>query len=505
MIDGGVFIGRDPTIEIGCQPEELIRRLQGLGISRALAASFRGLHYNWREGNDETLAVCRRSNGVLVPVAAVSPLSFARGRDDLLSLRAAGFKAVMLLAGMQGWSWDSHACSTVVEAAAEAELPVQVVATTPRELSLAARLVGESGRPGMVRWMERNAYISVSDTVALAARYPDLLFDVGCQSQVGIIEWLAQEIGAHRLFFSTSAPLTLEAASTYMLEAARLTPTDRAKISGGNLAALLGLDPPPPPEPNLDFVRLCSQPKIDTHWHTGSWNLIEPQATPADISAAFDEFGIVGGVSSSILALNDDLALGNAETLSFIEREPRAYGLIVVNPYKLEESAVEVAKYAEHPRFVGLKTIQDFYRRGGAAMRLDDPAYVPIIGLAATHGLPLMAHLPGMYEAARGNPAATFVAAHSTWRFSDLASLPNVYFDISTSSAFRRDVDLRALVHAAGPERVIFSSDGPLISPAFTLGKIASSGLQPDLIARMFLENPIRAFPKLGSASGRHQ
>jgi predicted TIM-barrel fold metal-dependent hydrolase len=505
VIDGGVFIGRDPTIEIGCPPDELIGRLRGLGISRALAASFRGLHYNWHEGNDETLAVCRKSNGFLVPVAAVSPLSFVRGHDDLSSMRTAGFKAVMLLAGMQGWSWDSHACSAVVEAATEAELPVQVVATTPRELSLAARLVGESGRPGMVRWMERNAYISVADTVALAARYPKLLFDIGCQSQVGIIEWLVREIGSDRLFFSTSAPLTLEAASTFMLEAARLTDADRARISGGNLAALLGLEPPPPHVPNPDFMRLCSRPKIDTHWHTGSWNLIEPQATPADVSAAFDDFGIVGGVSSSIVALNDDLVCGNAETLFFIEREPRAYGLIVVNPFKPEESAAEVAKYAQHPRFVGLKTIQDFYRRGGAAMRLDDPAYVPLIKLAAANGLPLMAHLPGMYEAARENPGAVFVAAHSTWRFSDLAGLPNVYFDISTSSAFRRDVDLNALIQTAGSARVIFSSDGPLISPAFTLGKLASSGLQADDLTRIFLENPTRAFPKLRTVSERHQ
>jgi predicted TIM-barrel fold metal-dependent hydrolase len=79
-----------------------------------------------------------------------------------------------------------------------------------------------------------------------------------------------------------------------------------------------------------------------------------------------------------------------------------------------------------------------------------------------------MAHLPGMKEAAQTNPALWFVAAHSTWRHRQLAALPNVWFDIATSTSSVRDSDIADLVAAVGASRVVFSSDAPLIAPAFT-------------------------------------
>jgi predicted TIM-barrel fold metal-dependent hydrolase len=110
-----------------------------------------------------------------------------------------------------------------------------------------------------------------------------------------------------------------------------------------------------------------------------------------------------------------------------------------------------------------------------------------------------MAHLPGLKEAAAAHPELQFVAAHSTWRHRDLAHLPNVWFDIATSAPLVDESDIADLVDAVGTDRIVFSSDAPLIDPAFTLGKLALLDL-PDLDA-ILCRNALKAFPRLQGAN----
>ena len=108
-----------------------------------------------------------------------------------------------------------------------------------------------------------------------------------------------------------------------------------------------------------------------------------------------------------------------------------------------------------------------------------------------------MAHLPGMKEAAERFPNINFIAAHSTWRYRDLTKLDNVWFDIATSTAQRRDADLADLLDTVGEDRILFSCDGQLMSPAWTLGKLASADLPRPALAKIFRKNAFAAFPRL--------
>jgi predicted TIM-barrel fold metal-dependent hydrolase len=500
IIDTGVFLGHDPTIELGLPQADLMARLRSFGARHALATSFRGIYYDYREGNAETLASSRDSNGFIQPLATVNPLSYDQNEAYFLQLKQDGFRVVGLFPQWQGWSWQSASAAAVMRGIAGVGLTALLSVVQPQDLAQAAELTGRSNCRAIIRWLGRGMYSAVADILALARQYPDLLFDVGGLSQAGIIEYLSARIGADRLVFGSSAPLAFEGSAYFSLYAARLTPEDRQAIEYGNMAALLGLDAASGlTVQHPDWSWLRDHPKIDTHWHTGSWHLIEPRIDFDNLLADLDVFHIRGMSTSSILALNYDIKAGNAETLALIERDPRVFGLLVVNPYQPEESLHEIETYAGHPRFVGLKTIQDYYQDRGP-LRLDHPSYKPIFDRGARLGWPLMAHLPGMFEAARLHPGINFIAAHSTWNYKALAALPNVFFDIATSSPFRRDADLAGLVEAAGSDRVIFSSDSQLMGPAWTLGKLVSSGLDRAVLGRILNENALRAFPRMAKA-----
>lgn len=503
MIDGGVFLGRDPTVEIGMETGELLDRLRRCGAVKALALSFRGVHFDWREGNAETLDVAARHPDVILPMATVNMLAFDVGAGLMTDFKQAGFKALALFAHPQGWSYGDYVFKAALGEASRASLPVQVGLKTREDLAKVAANAGNA--TVLVRWMRGSGYNTLPDVLAVARDCPQFVFDVGTISQSGGLERLVERVGADRLYLASNMPLALERAAYFMLRAARLSDADRRAIESGTLARILGIPPLPAAREPEDWARFKAWPKLDTHWHTSGWNIIEPRIGFDDLMVEFDTYNYRAVVNSSIRALNDDLVAGNAETLAFMQRDARVRGLVVINPLQPEKSIAELNKYRHNANFVGVKTIQDFY-----SMRLDDPAYFHIFDFVRDRmpGWPVMAHLPGMKEAAEAYPTVQFIAAHSTWNYKPLAPLKNVYFDIATSTPLRREADIADLCKTVGADRVIFSSDGQLMNPAWTLGKLASAGLPDATLAAIFERNALSAFPRLkaslpsGGASG---
>jgi hypothetical protein len=179
-------------------------------------------------------------------------------------------------------------------------------------------------------------------------------------------------------------------------------------------------------------------------------------------------------------------------TEAWLQNDSRAFGLIVVNPVQLEASMEQIARYAGHPKFVGMKTIQDLYGVG-----LDDPIYEPLLSKAAEMGLPVVAHLPGMKQASERFPGVTFVATHGNWkRAQPLLGQANVLFDFSMGHALRHEIQLARFVRAVGAERVLFGSDGQLVSPAWSLAKLMDADLKPDERNAILRDNAYRIFPK---------
>ena len=167
--------------------------------------------------------------------------------------------------------------------------------------------------------------------------------------------------------------------------------------------------------------------------------------------------------------------------------------MIVVNPFQLELSLAQIDQYADHPRFVGIKTIQDVF-----GLDLDDSLYEPILARAARERLPVMGHMPGMDKAARCHPEVTFIAAHANWgRARRFIDCPNVCFDFSTGHALRHETQLARFVRAVGSHRVLFGSDGQLVSPLWSLAKLHSAGLQSEEQQLILRDNAYRVFPKL--------
>ena len=495
-LDGGVFFGRDETTGREAQLPRLLSMLDACGVQRALAAAYRAIWFDDREGNAAMLDAAARSGGRLVPMAVVNLTRHDPFDGHLEQIKREGFAAVVLVAGVFGWTLQDYAFRSLARDAARLGLPLQLCVRERRDLAAAAEWAGAAGGTVMIRWMRGGGYTNLPDLLAIARDCPRFHFDVATITQSGGIAHLVDRIGPSRLFVASNAPNAHAGAGWFMLRASGLDAETRRLVGGANLARALGLpEPGAAPEPRA-WQALAQAPKVDTHWHTSGWNLVEPRTSFAALSETMRGYELTHAVTSSIRALSDSLEAGNEETAAFLAHEPRARGLVVVNPRRPEASIAEIERWRGHPGFVGAKTIQDFY-----GLRLDDPAYRPILAhLAAIPGFPIKAHLPGLKEAAIAHPGLQFIAAHSTWRHRELASLPNVWFDISTSTALVDESDIGDLLAAVGHARVLFSSDAPLMDPAWTLGKLALLDLPGAVLDAILRRNAPRAFPRMEAA-----
>lgn len=505
LFDGGCFVGQAMGEAEPFTADDLLRSLDENGTSTALVGSYRSLYCDVKAGNREVAQLAAKHPLRIVPLGILHPARY----DETPAQQLAWLKqelgirvaALFSLPSYYPVVWDSPWMVELGRAAESLGVVLQAGIRDDAELAAVGRVWGGLKTPVLIRWMAGHRYRMHGQEHAAARACPNFYFDVGNACSTGAIARLAETIGADRLFFASSTPLNLPASPHAVLAEAELSDEDRAAISGGTLAKLLNFtatsQAPSPAAASRQqlWAKLKSRPKFDTHWHPDHWNLGEPATDLASQQRTWTEFGIERVLVFSIEAINYDLDAGNRQTERVLAADPRAVGLIVVNPLQPQASLAQIERLAAHPRFVGVKTIQDNYGLG-----LDHAAYEPLLAEAAKHDLPVLAHLTGLEGAARKFPTVRFVGAHGNWgRTHRLRALPNVWFDFSTSHALAEETQLARFIRETGAHRILFGSDGQLVSPAWSLAKLLDCGLSDaefDLILR---RNAEVVFPKAKS------
>jgi predicted TIM-barrel fold metal-dependent hydrolase len=502
FVDGGCFAGHHLPTGESWSIDDLLGIFDRYGVASGVVGSYRSIYQDLRAGNEEAARWGAEHPDRVIPLAIVHPAYYGSSPESLVAwLRDdLGFKVLGLVSAPSYYpiDWTSPVVRSIGEAAAEAGLVLQAGVSSAAELHAVANSWGSLGTTVMVRWLGGHRYAALASELLIAEQHPRFLFDVGNITSVGALSRVVDRIGAERLFFASNAPYHLAGPPHAALDAASLDRGPLERIRSGTLCE--ALDIPENTEPRAPGVLveegwrdLRQQPKVDIHWHPDHWNLGEHVPSPEEQTEIFDRYGYERVIALSIRALNDSLATGNAETEAWFARDPRIYGLIVVDPARATESAEQITRYAGHPRFVGLKAIQDPLGIG-----LDHEAFAPILAACETHALPILAHLPGVAEAARRHPEVTIVAAHGNWgRAGHLADVRNVCFDFSTGHALREETQLKRFVAAVGADRVCFGSDMQLLSPAWSLAKLFEAQLAAEDEALVLRDNAYRIFPRL--------
>jgi predicted TIM-barrel fold metal-dependent hydrolase len=226
---------------------------------------------------------------------------------------------------------------------------------------------------------------------------------------------------------------------------------------------------------------------IDFHCHVST----EPGPFKRYLQRAHE-----AGIDRTVLLAphQTDYSRTNGLVESLVREDPvRLVGLVFIHPER-DRGRVEaiVSEAVRSGRFAGIKVHGSEAEPGNEICRVADRYGLPI--LVDAYGKPeLIAPLAARY------PQVPFIVAH-LGSFADnwpaqartirmLKRFDNVYSD---TSGVRRFDALCTALDAAGPEKLLFGSDGPWLHPALELTKIKLLKLPPIEEAMVLGENARR-------------
>lgn len=233
--DCSTVFGVSPETSQDLSVERLVKTMERNGVARALAASVRGAHFDFVEGNDETLEVARRFPQ-LVPVATLDPRATSDFADEIGRMTDRGVRAFRFFREHQRWPLTylpflrcleqlrgrgailtlphpgEGLYRQLLEVLADVDLPV-VVTSVPY-----------SQAREVVCAMRANERIHVGTRLL---------------SSPSLLGAIRDEVGVTRLLFESGAPAYYMESAIGIVAHGNLEPDEAQQVFGGNLARLM--------------------------------------------------------------------------------------------------------------------------------------------------------------------------------------------------------------------------------------------------------------------------
>jgi predicted TIM-barrel fold metal-dependent hydrolase len=153
--------------------------------------------------------------------------------------RRHGVAAVRLYPADHGFDLAGPDCAGLLDALAEAGLPVLVDAEQAPAAEVEAIAVG---RPGLPVILCQTGYRALRRLTGVLARNPNVHLDLSYLGSHLGLEWLVDRFGPGRLLFGTGLPVRDPADAVTRLLWSELVDADVAAIGAGNLRRLIGED-----------------------------------------------------------------------------------------------------------------------------------------------------------------------------------------------------------------------------------------------------------------------
>jgi predicted TIM-barrel fold metal-dependent hydrolase len=471
VIDSNVLVGGPSRREYGF--EAALQELASHRVSAALVSPRGGAVYRHEVGNNEALSWAGVANGVDVhPVATLNPVQYVDWQAELERALAGGAVAIRMFPDVQRWSVTSEAFRAIVSAI-RGRCPLLVPVSAFGDASAIGVATQHLEAPVVLLGAH---YTQLADCLAAMRRWPHLHLETCRLAQFRGVETVVREVGAARLLFGSGAATRPIQAALNAILTAQITESERNAILGGNAVRLFGLTVP---EDHVMPLATAVRGLIDVHGHVGSLGFPTPWAEPCEYPAAVARHGIKQTMASSLRAIVDDPEVGNAEALRARSEAMLVY--VVLNPNDLDGACAAMDAAYRLDRVVGAKVHCSWSGQPTASR-----ACMTLLQEVARRGRPLKIHVDGLgweqsiAEIAGLYPDWRVIVAHagpgmaSPACVSLLQSTSNVYVELSTSYADLPVV--RDVVDAAGPARLLFGSDAPLLDPAYVQGIYADAG-----------------------------
>ena len=505
VIDVNCHFGPPAGTAGGSPLTDLLGEARSHGVRLALAHHLTAVWADPDTGNRAALDAAADPANRLRAVAVVAPDRTFGGRARIGEAARAG--AVAFRLERVGWAPEpSLALEELLADVAAAGLPLLVQLGGPAAgqgfgaATMIGRLTSGLGVPVVLLGAH---YTHIVDDLAAVRRYSHLYLETSSLAHFRAIETAVRAIGHERLMFGSGAPRRAIQSPLNAVLLARIDDDARRAILAENAVRVFDLpagavDVRPPTIPDRAW---------DVHAHFGPLAFDVPAVAAERLLAELTEVGTLALTGSSTIGIFADPAAGNAAMVEAVGLDGGQRGYLVADPNDLDLTADQIRRFGERPGVVGVKIHSEWSGVPTASRAMRD-----LFTLLSDFGRPVKIHNAGpdweaaLRDIARSHPMLPIIIAHGgpgtpTAAGAQVAADCERVF-VEMSSSFADLPAVRAAARVAGPERLLYGTDVPLIEPAFVQGTYQDAELPPEELDRIFWTNAAVLFE--GQAETTH-
>ncbi len=199
IVDVNVYWGFYPYALMDTSPQKVASLLQEAKITKALSLSLKAIYLSYREGNKETMAICR-SNPLFLPIASIDPRDYPRCMEEMERIKENGFSALRLF---KRFGKEGQVLKEILRKASSLSLPLMADFAPPLDsieslpflllLELSPDEIGE----GRLLAERNNVYFGVNSS---------------------FLPWMMNNISPSKLLFASGCPFSDPVVSLRLLE-----------------------------------------------------------------------------------------------------------------------------------------------------------------------------------------------------------------------------------------------------------------------------------------------
>ncbi|MFH1615990.1 MAG: amidohydrolase family protein [Planctomycetota bacterium] len=236
IIDVNTVCGFWPKSNCDTSPDQLLSRMDKAGVSKAFTCSTRGILYDFAEGNDATLKVCRDSKGRLFPVATINPSTYFGVLGEVERIVAMGFRIVRFFPEEQDWKISQKHFEKLLTRLSETNLVLMI----PSSEGITQISSVTAGLPNSILIESIRMYPNLAEFIVVAQENPSIFVETHLVGSSEFIEVLVDQVGEDRLVFGSGAPLHCFYSAILPISNAAVSKQAKKKIFSDNILRLIG-------------------------------------------------------------------------------------------------------------------------------------------------------------------------------------------------------------------------------------------------------------------------
>ncbi|MBP1993236.1 amidohydrolase family protein [Paenibacillus eucommiae] len=505
FFDSSVFVGKSAYKhrEQIWKTEAIVTELDRAGIAGALVYHGMSLSHSPQYGNkllDQELMKSGRLYGCWVVLPEHAGDSMSPG-SLLEQLRKHDIRAVKMFPASHQFDLDARTVGPLCSMLEREQIPLLLDAQEAPFSQLSLLLAHHPELKVLLQglnWSQERRLFPMMDA------YSNLCVDFSALQSNRIIETMYARYGADRLFYGSNMPRRSAGAARALIDYADIPWEAKKRIAGGNLAALLNVNPPAARIPDQDTVSLeaskgepLSIEVYDSHTHLIEEGGATGSGFPmlrADIHEMVELYNKMGIRKMSIapwVGING----GDSEAGNQVLEQARAHypqvveGYVVIDPNYVDDVAAAARTWHLEKGFRGIKPY--FYL---SHIPYTDPVYAPWWELANEHHLYALIDPAGqsdqvyvdqIEQLAERYPNVAIFMDHAARSF-EIAELyakvakkhEHVYLQLTYTTVTQGAIEY--LVREAGVHKVFFGTDSPMRDPRPQFGWLAYADLSID-------------------------